>query len=296
MVETSHIPLIILNALILIVVLYLFIMFIKSKAFNNFSCYYMIIFVFIILIDNILRIIPINQDNICNTSEKVEGYFIVLFDKLILSNLSMQALISYLGILHTNFYISHEKCIFFVTLFSSIIIGVILSAIYCSKGFVSYGNYYYAEGTDTKIIIDTIYNAIYLAINFYCTLVILIFLRRKVSQVEKGLLEDFNYKHKFYRMLAMFIINNLTFVESYLIIYDIIWEEAVDYIYLVTCLIIAINSGFNDVIYKETIKLFCRKKYEAKFGKQVKRVATASEGSDDDDDNDELKKERTDSF
>lgn len=295
MIQTSYIPLIIINVLIMIVVFYLFFMFVKSKAFNNFSCYNMIIYVLIIFIDNILRIIPINKDNGCNTSEQIEAYFIVLFDKLILSNLSMQALISYLGILHTNFYISHEKCIFFMTLIISLIIGITVSAIYCSYGFTSYGNYCYSEDSSTKRILDTIYNAIYLAINFYCTLIILLFLRRKVSNAEKGIVQDFNYKHKFCRMLAMFIINNLTFVESYLIIYDILWLKSIDYIYLTTCLIIAINSGFNDVIYKETLKLFCRKKYEEKFGEQIKREATSFDENEDDD-NEEIKKERTESF
>lgn len=295
MVKASDIPLIIINVLIMIVVFYLFFMFVKSKAFNNFSCYNMIIYVLIIFIDNILRIIPINKDYKCNTSEQIEAYFIVLFDKLILSNLSMQALISYIGILHTNFYISHEKCIFFMTLIISLIIGITVSAIYCSYGFTSYVNYCYSVDSSTKRILDTVYNAIYLAINFYCTLIILLFLRRKVSNAEKGIVQDFNYKHKFCRMLAMFIINNLTFVESYLIIYDILWLKSIDYIYLTTCLIIAINSGFNDVIYKETLKLFCRKKYEEKFGEQIKREATSFDENEDDD-NEEIKKERTESF
>ena len=263
-----QIPLIILNIFIIIICLYLLLLFFKSKSFHSYPCYNMIIFSFIILVDNIFRIIPINEnEKNCNKVEEVIAYFIVFFDKLILATLSMQSLICYLGVLKTDFYSKYEAKIFYITLFCSLVISGIISGVYIIKfGTISTDNYYcYCDAPATKKLIDDIFNSIYLLISIYCSAVPLNYISHKKKEVEIGLIDDLNYSHHFNRILIIFLLNILSFVVSFLIIYDIFPEDYVDLIYLITCLVVALFNCLNEEVYKETLKLFCKKKYNQKY-------------------------------
>lgn len=286
------IPLIILNVIIILISLYLSFLFIKSKAFKTYPCYNMILISFVVLIDNILRIIPFNRDEDCNIFEKIEAFFLVFFDKLILATISMQALIFYLGVLKNQFYSSNEKKIFFITLIISLVISCTLSGLYVGLfGAVPAGLYCYCGDDSKKSIIDSIFNAVYLAINFYCTLIVMLYCWRKKNEAALGMIDDSNesYKHNFKRVVIMFIINNIAFIESYLIIYDVLPYDSIDLIYLITCLGIDLFNCINETVYKETLKIFCIKKYREKYPK-IKSSKTRF----DDDDDDEGK--RNDSF
>ena len=59
----------------------------------------------------------------------------------------------------------------------------------------------------------------------------------------------------------MFFVNMLTFIEQYLIIYDVLdgLPIDIDLLYLSTCLIIDLFYTLNKTIYEETLKLFCHK-------------------------------------
>ena len=131
--ETEYyIPLVILNIFTIIISLYLFFLFIKSKSFHTYPCYNIIIFSLIILLDNILRILPLSDDD--NTTETVmeyiQAYLLVLFDKLILATLATQAFIFYLGVVKTKFYYDHEKAIFIIPFIINLLICNAITAIY----------------------------------------------------------------------------------------------------------------------------------------------------------------------
>ena len=301
--RSIFIPIIIVNFSIILISLYLTFLFVKSKSFKTYPCYNMIIFSFIILFDNILRIIPINQNGDCNTFENIEAFFLVLFDKLILATLSMQAFIYYLGVLKNKFYTENEKKIFFITLSFSLIISITITGIYIGVfGTKPDGWYCYCKDPSYKILIDTIFNAVYLAINFYCTLVLLIYIWIKKVETSQGPIKDY-YNHNLKRILIMFFLNNLTFVESYLIIYNIITKYT-DLVYLITCLAIDLFNSLNETVYKETLKIFCKKRYNKKY-KIVKSTKTKFDDDDEDEDENydtnpsneqELKEQRTESF
>lgn len=287
------IPLIIINAIIILISLYLSFLFIKSKAFKNYPCYNMILFSFVILIDNILRIIPFNRDDDCNTFEHIEAALLVFFDKLILATISMQALIFYLGVLKNQFYSSNEKKIFFISLIISLVISGTLGGIYVGLfGAVPAGLYCYCGDDTKKSIIDSIFNGVYLAINFYCTLIVMLYCWRKKNEAASGLIDDSSgtYKHNFKRVVIMFILNNIIFIESYLIIYDVLSYDSIDLIYLITCLAVDLFNSINETVYKETLKIFCIKKYREKY-QQIKSTKTRF-----DDDDDESNHKRNDSF
>ena len=88
----------------------------------------------------------------------------------------------------------------------------------------------------------------------------------------------------------MFIINSLLFVESYLIINDII-TKYVDVIYLITCIVIDIYYTMNKIIIKETMKIFCRKWYDKKYP-----LIKKNDSITDDDDEDEDTRKKNSSF
>ena len=160
---------IIINIFIILISLYLFFLFVKSKQFHTIPCYNMIMFSLILCLDNICRIIPFgdgdeNHYNY-NIMEYAQAFLLVWFDKLILATLSMQALIYYLGVTKTNFYYAHEKAIFAITFSISLIITLVLSIIYIKLfGLAYYGIYYYCRDPvdepykGIKAKIDTIFN------------------------------------------------------------------------------------------------------------------------------------------
>lgn len=279
--KINQIPLIILNVIIIIISIYLVFLFFKSKTFHKYPCYNMIIFSFIILFDCIFRIIPINynSDN-CIKAEKVIAYFIVMFDKLILATLSMQSVIYYLGALKINFYSTYEAIIFFTTFICSLVISGSLAGLYISDGFEAYDLYCYSTSTSRKKTIDTIFNSVYLIINLYCSIVTLRYISRKKQEVENGLIDDLNYNHHFNRLLIMLILNVFTFTESYLIIHDVLTGDYLDLLYLITCLVVDLFYCINEEVYKETLKIFCKKKYNQKYNV----LKTKKTNFDDDDD------------
>ena len=249
--ETFDIPLIIINILIILIGAYLFFLFIKSDAFNNYQCYNMIIFSFIVTLDNILRIIPFNLDEkTCTNVEKIVAFFIVAFDKLILATLSMQSFIYFLLSTKADFYDTYKKYIFFITLTISIVISGSISLFYIiHNGTVTTGLYYcYCDDKKPKKLIDNFFNAIYLLISVFCSIITLIFINKEKKKAEEGLSNDLG--HLFNRNLILLFLNTFAFVESYLIIFDKIPVEYIDFIYILTCLVLALFNSCNEIVYK----------------------------------------------
>ena len=84
----------------------------------------------------------------------------------------------------------------------------------------------------------------------------------------------------------MFIINSYMFVESYLIIYDIMPDDFIDLTYLISCLLVDLYYTINKIIIKETMKIFCKKLYNKKYPVFKKRNTTEINLDDDDDEDD----------
>ena len=302
--ETEYyIPLVILNIFTIIISLYLFFLFIKSKSFHTYPCYNIIIFSLIILLDNILRILPLSDDD--NTTETVmeyiQAYLLVLFDKLILATLATQAFIFYLGVVKTKFYYDHEKAIFIIPFIINLLICNAITAIYIVVNDIHRSEkklYYYCGGSDSNLkkIIDTIFDTFYFVLNLFCTIFLILFIFNEKNQADSGKIEDFDYKHNLIRITLLFLLNLATFLESYLIIYRKLTGIAADFVYLSTCLLIDIYNSSNKIVLIETMKIFCKKKYEQyeKINKAKKSKIT--DDNENDDKNIELQRTRTESF
>ena len=97
----------ILNGFMIAIGLYLLFLYIKSKDFHTYSCYNIIIMSLIILLDNIIRIIPVKSWPVF--FHYFQAFLLVFFDKMILSILSMQIIVIYIGIIKTEIYEKNEK-------------------------------------------------------------------------------------------------------------------------------------------------------------------------------------------
>ena len=280
--DISKILIYILNIIIIFITIYLIFLLVRSKSFKIYPCYNITVISFIVLIDNILRL---------HKLEKYSQAFLLTFlDKALLATITSQAIITYLGVCWTNMYFqgTNEKKIFIGTSFIGLSISAILSLIYIKlAGTSEYDNYYYCKDDvdDKKIkrIGDSIFNSIFLLVNFCCCLFLLIYLTKKKNEASLGIIEDLDYKHHHTKIVLMLIFNSAIFIESYLIVFDKFPNyDYVDLVYLITCLIILLYYTINKIIIKETMRILCRKSYDKKYPSLKKNGSLTDEDDDDD--------------
>ena len=252
----------VLIGLIILIVLYVIFIYIKSKEFHSYSCAYIIILNISILIDNIFRIIPVGDDE---TKYKwlqfIQAFILASLDKYILLDLTLQVFIIYLGIMKTDFYYKHKKAIFYITFFTSMGLSFLMGGLFLLGDVTDYGLYWYTKDNSIKKIFDNIFNSVFLTLNtFFCIIVIINICIRK-EEIEKGMLNENDYEHDLNRMIIIFITNTLIYVESFIIIHDVINIKGVyiDLIYLVSCLILTLIYSINKFVINETKKIFCKK-------------------------------------
>ena len=285
--EVLDIITVVLNILLILISSYLFFLYLKSKSFHLYPCYNIIILSFIIFIDNILRIIDTRE--FPKVFQYIQAILLTYLDKLLLTTITSQAFIYYLGVVKTDFYYKYEKTIFYLTLLITMLIDLIIIIILFSISFeiTNYkeengydGNKYYyykaEEGKHYKKIIDTAFNTVFLLINIICISLLLFYISHKKKQASLGLIEDLDYGYHYTKFGFMFIINSTLFVESYLIIFNKIAIENIDIIYLSTCLVVDLFYTINKIIIKETLKIFCTKIYNKKYGSDVNRESKMS--------------------
>ena len=259
---------IILNIVAIFISLYLFFLYIKSKEFHKYPCYNIMIISVIIFVDNILRLISSNNIKVL---DYIQAFMLTFLDKLLLTTITAQAFIIYLGVVKTKFYFKYEKKIFFIILIIIIFINFIITSIYIFEygiDKIERSKYYYCGNNNYKIIIDTIFNSIFVIINSFCVIRLLFYISKKKKEVSLGIIEDLDYGHHYTKILLMFFINSITFIESYLIIYIDVNEhniEIIDLIYLLTCLCLDLYYTINKIILKETLRIFCTKIYDKKY-------------------------------
>ena len=270
-----YIPIIILIVMMFIISLFFFILFIKSKAFNKYECYNLIIFIFVILLDCVVRIIPFSDDDdsSINIFEYLQAFLLVFFDKIILAALTTQTILFYLGVIHTKTFKNNDKKAFFISFVINIVICSLLTILYIYFGGIRLANhrrYLYCDTSELKDISDPIFDSVYLIANLYCSIILIKYLFRKIKEIEKGITEDYDYKHNFKKAIIVTLLNIIIFLESYLIIFGILKEEKADILYLSTLLLISLFNCCNETVMKEAMKIFCKNKYKQRYGNDKK--------------------------
>ena len=252
----------VLIGLIILIVLYVIFIYIKSKEFHSYSCAYIIILNISILIDSIFRIIPVGDDKTkYKWLQYIQAFILASLDKYILLALTLQVFIIYLGIMKTDFYYKHKKAIFYITFFTGMGLSFLMGGLFLLGDVTDYGLYWYTQDNSIKKIFDNIFNSVFLTLNtFFCIIVIINICIRK-EEIEKGMLNENDYEHDLNRMIIIFITNTLIYVESFIIIHDVINIKGVyiDLIYLVSCLIVTLIYSINKFVINETKKIFCKK-------------------------------------
>ena len=265
---------IVVNCLIILIVIYVVILYIKSKELHSYSSAYTLILSITILIDNILRLIPIDEDKNL-PARYTQALFLTSLDKYILLALTLQVFIIYLGIMKTNFYYTYKKQIFFITFFSALGSCFLISGLFLIKGIAFYGIYNYASDSKQKQIFDTIFNSVFLVLNTFFCIVIMINICIRKEEIEKEVANE-NSERDLKRIIIIFIANTFIYVESFLIIYDKlpVPYNYIDLMYIITCLIINLVYTINKIVIKETKRIFCKKFTENDITKALPRKNT----------------------
>lgn len=171
------------------------------------------------LADSILRLIRIKPE-----SSKILQYgqasLLVFFDKLILLEITMQAIICYLGLVKNKFDNKKEqKKIFFITLSLSISISLILTVILIiDQNIKNYGNYFYCDEQNIrKKIIDIIFDSILLLVNLFCFIFIIATLTENNNDAKKnGANKELGYLYFIVKMYFTFFINIFQFIYNFI--------------------------------------------------------------------------------
>ena len=270
--EAVNIVTYIANSFIILITFYLIFLYIKSKEFHQKKVFNIILLGMTLFFDNILRLIPMDVYIL----RHIQAFLLTFFDKLILTTITSQALIIYFGACQTRLYYKNELAMFLVPLILGLAISAALTILYIIiankevgdggiTNFDGKNNYFYVIGTDLKVLCDTIFNGVFLFVNVFCSVVLLIFLSQKKKKAELGIIEDLDYGHHHLKIILMFILNSMMFIESFLIIYDKMPSDYIDLIYVISCLLLDLYYAINKIIIKETMRIFCFKLYNKKY-------------------------------
>ena len=293
----AHIATLVVNGIAILLGIFITIFYIICKVLHTYPCYNKLTVNLIILVDNIIRIIPLalyENDNLNDFLKNAQAFLLIFFDKFFLIILSNQIVIQYLGIMHTNFYFNNEKKIFIFGTILSAIISITLAWIFIIGGYEYKKDklYYYGRNDlGYKKVIDTVYYSILLAVNVFCLIIIIINSSTWNKKSKKEGMGNIYYEHNLIQSLIKFIINSITYVISFLIIYRCLSGYGItDLIYLINCLIVNIFYCFNKVVINEFCKKFCccfYKKYSINQ-EDLSKANTYSISSEDDDDEDDF--------
>ena len=277
-------------------IFFLFILF-KSKAFQTYSFYFIIIFNIILILDNILRMFSFHDTNSNNYNalEKVQAFCLTLFKKLELSIMANQNLTYFLGVNLIDLYSSKKMLIFYISLFLSILISLIITIIlFLKASLILIQAYCYVNTFDSDLTrsIDFIFICFFYFASIIFLAVIIRYLCVKKKEVKTGLIEDVGYNHHLKKIIILYIFNGLMYVLSFNEI-DL-RKDFYDLFYLIIVFFIDLAYWANRVLIKETLKLFCKNTYQEKYKKLMKFFCNDIE--DEDNENEEEMIKRKDSF
>jgi hypothetical protein len=284
----KHVLTIVINGLIILICLIVTILYIKCKALHTYPCYNKLTVNLIILVNNIFRVIPFQlyRDNIGKFPKGLQAFILIFTDKFYLIILTNQIVIQYFGIMLTNFYFQNEKKIFIYGTILSAIISLIIAGIFIKDGFEDKRDklYYYGiSGLTYKIIMDTIYNGILLTINVVSLTIIIINSAIRSKIAKSSGVGNSNYEYNFTQALIKFIVNAITYVIAFLIIYRALsGSDLTDFVYLIGCLIVEVAYCFNRAVIREICKICCCKRYEEEQEGILAPLRTNTFGNEED--------------
>ena len=302
--KTGTIFNIIVACLMALITLYLIILYLKSESFHTYSCYNIIIMSIVILCDCLLQFIPksFGTDGEYEFWEYLKDLITIFFDKLILLISTMQIIVIYIGMIHSEYYTSHEKKVFIGGIIVCIIISGVLAGIYSSIRWVTLpnGTTIYDEDEENdrfeeskkrnlaRRILEGIFCIVLFIANVFCLGVVLGHISKKRKEAKEGINDNsLDYEKQLTRFLVILFINVIAILVSGIIMNFKLVKEYDEIIYLVVCFAIDLCYSINKTLYKETLKLFKIHKYDKDGEKGMYRLTTFGEAiyeNDDDED------------
>jgi len=269
--------LITISIIISIIALFLIIIYCINRKFRSYPYYFNIIFISVIAIDNLIRLIPEGKGdkNLITGNEttlcKIQAFTLTLFDKLMLTLMTVYSAFAYLENFQNFFYKPNEKIIFIISTIFSLILSSILTLIFFFKGISDGSQYCYVDTKNTvKKIVDTIITSILLIISLFCLISILINIKQLKQERENDPENEQGREEVgFYliRFIGALILNILTFGYVIVLINKIIVIDK-DFI---KDLIYILLSLFNEIFFTIKIELI----------KELKKMVTCNKGEEE---------------
>jgi hypothetical protein len=269
----TNIFLYIICVLIVLFNIFLIFIYIKSK-FKSFPYYFNIFFCVIISINNIIRLIhrDINEHKISDIC-KAQAVVLTLFDKLILACVCSYSVINFLGTCKTEFYKRNEQLIFIILALFSIVVSIISTVIFISKGYSHHSEYCYADTSNhVKKVADSIITGFLFFVSMLCLIILLVNIIQLKNKYDPNESPDkiSSIKFHIFRFCFDICINIILFIYILLLINKKLPFNSFvkDLIYILLCLIIEMFFTINSEFIKETKRIMTCEKFNNETEKE----------------------------
>ena len=151
-------------------------------SFRSYPCYLNIILSFVILVDNLFRLMPdlTNENWFCY----FQAIGLGIFDKLTVIAVTINAFLTYVGFVHNKFYEQYIKALFLTSIIIGILIAIIFTTIFILLDEpLRRNNFCYLKRTESKEKTDGIFTVVLVNINFFCIINVLICLSNIMKNV-----------------------------------------------------------------------------------------------------------------
>lgn len=272
----GNISVLIICGLITLFTLFLIIVHIISDVLTSFPCFFNIYFCLIIIFDNAIRLIPADKNqNLKNASNgcKAQAFILSFFDKLFIVSITSYSIINYLIMINTPIYENHRGKIYIILVFISICLSLGLTFLFFFQGLsessLKNGGFCYVK-TDVPIkrIADSIFTAILLLIDLFCSIRVLLKIKNTLKdyQLENNHQKLLKFRKHFRRFLFDFFLNIITF--GYIICIINKWlnflgkNNIKDILFIFICLINELFFTINEESFKEIMRIITCNKVE----------------------------------
>lgn len=290
-----ELSLIIISAIISFIAIFLSIVYYTNKKFRSFPFYFNIMFTFSIAVNNIIRLLPIPDED-KNKDPKInkgimcqfQAFSLTFLDKYMLTLMTVYSVIAYLGSYRIESFKIYQNKIFFVLILISIIISGACTILFFLKGISGHSEYCYVYTyDDVKKIVDSIVTSILFLINLFCIIRILMKVSQLRKEVNQSLIDgkENGFDNHWLRFIIDLIINIIVFGYVLLLINKLLPKTwAKDLIYIVLCLIVEFFFTLNSALIRY---LTCQKEEENIIMKETQRTLSGSVYDENDDFNEE---------
>ena len=269
--------------LMIIFAVLLIIVYLKEKYVNSnnnsadlmklYNSYFNIFFCAIIILNNTIRLIP---DSLTTETQEegnddssflcyFQAFSVSLFDKLLISLMTIYSINNYLSVFKSEFYKNNLKRNYIILITIGFLFSLVLTIIYISDGLSPKDVLCYIH---TRTIVKKVTDNIYISILFITNLFCLINLILNLSKLKEKYKNNGNEKlfkkssHFLFRFILDLGITFTAFIYIYLLINKAFPRGShKDLAYLLICLIVELFFTYNEFLFKAFIRLITCNKY-----------------------------------